>query len=64
MRVGQQRAQGRRQEIGRFVDADVARGEHAADDFRHAEALGDGEAGAVFGGAPEPGALRQAVGHR
>ncbi len=41
--IGQQRAQGGGQEVGGVVQADIACGQHAAYDFRHAQPLGDGE---------------------
>ena len=47
-RVGQQRAQRRLEEVARRVDVDAARREQAADDFRHAHALGDAETDAVL----------------
>ena len=60
-RIGQQRAQRRIEEVARRLDADAARGEQPADDFRQAHALGDAEADAVLAAAPDPAPAAQAA---
>ena len=60
-RIGQQRAQGGFEEVAGGLDVDAARGEQPADDFRHAQALGDAETDAVLAVAPHPAPAAQAA---
>ena len=64
VRVGQQRAQRRLEEVGRGVLVDAAGGQQAAQQLGHAEALGEAEADALGGGVPpQPAPSGEAAGH-
>ena len=60
-RIGQQRAQRGIEEVARRIDADAARGEQAADDFRQVHALGDAETDTILAAAPHPAPAAQAA---
>ena len=60
-RIGQQRAQRGIQEVARGINVDAARGEQAADDLRHAHALGNAETDTVLAVAPYPTPAAQAA---
>ncbi len=63
-RVGQEVAQGRREEALRRLDLDAARGQQPADDLRQVETLRQRQAGAVVRRALAPAPARKASARR